>query len=312
MDSLAKELREFGDVSLRKSLAKYTTFKVGGLADRYIEVTSTDKLVALLAFLTGRGVDYFILGGGSNVLLPDNGLRGVVIRIKTNGLEVDSETIIAEAGVLFGSLPTKAVQLSLTGLEWATGLPGTVGGAVRGNAGAMGGDIAHTLSKVLVWCDGDVIEMTPEECAFGYRDSVFKHSTYVVLKAWFTLRPGNSRESMVVMHEILKRRAGHYPLSPSAGSFFKNIVLKKWPGSTAELPKEFIEQGRVPAGWLIEQCGLKSFAVGGAMVSEEHGNFLINKKEATQTDILQVVEEVKSRVYTKFGVELEEEVHIVQ
>lgn len=311
MDSLHKKLQEFGHVSLRKQLAKYTTFKVGGEADRFIEVTETDKLVQLLNYLTGEGIEFFILGGGSNVLLPDEGLRDVVIRIKTSAVSVDGSTVMAEAGVLFGALSTTAVQHKLTGLEWSAGLPGTVGGAVRGNAGAMGSDVAHCVSKVRIWRDGEVVDITPEECAFGYRDSMFKHSTDVVLAAWFTLAPGDSKASLMQMQDILKKRAGHYPPFPSAGSFFKNILIKDWPKDGKALPSEFVAQGRVPAGWLNEQCGLKGFAVGGAMVSKEHGNFLINYKNATQDELRQVVEEVKSRVYTNFGVELEEEVHII-
>ncbi|MBI5729044.1 MAG: UDP-N-acetylmuramate dehydrogenase [Candidatus Magasanikbacteria bacterium] len=312
MDSLYKELQQFGDVSLRKFLAKFTTFKIGGPADRYVEVTDTKKFTDLLNFLSGRGVDYFLLGGGSNVLLPDNGLRGVVIRVKTNKMTVDGNMIMAEAGVSFGAVVTKAVQQSLTGLEWATGLPGTVGGAVRGNAGAVGGDIAHSVSKIKIWQDSEIVELTPDDCAFGYRDSMFKRSTTVVLAAWFTLSPGNPRESLAVMQEILKKRAGHYPSYPSAGSFFKNIPLKDWPHPTSELPAAFVEAGRVPAGWITEQAGLKGLAVGGAMVSREHGNFLINHKDATQADVLALVEEIKAKVYNTSGVELEEEVQIVK
>lgn len=311
MDSLHKQLQQFGDVSLRKQLAKFTTFKVGGEADRFVEVTNTDKLAQLLNFLVGEGIGYFILGGGSNTLLPDEGLRDVVIRIKTNVVAVEDTTIMAEAGVLFGVLTTASVQYKLTGLEWAAGLPGTVGGAVRGNAGAMGSDVAHCVSKIRVWRDGEVIDVTPDECGFGYRDSIFKNSNDVVLAAWFTLAPGDSKVSLARMQDILKKRAGHYPPFPSAGSFFKNILFKDWPKNGKELPSEFVEQGRIPAGWLIEESGLKSFAVGGAMVSKEHGNFLINNKNATQADVLQVVEEVKNRVYTNFGVELEEEVQII-
>jgi UDP-N-acetylmuramate dehydrogenase len=311
MDRLYKELQEFGDVHLKRPLARYTTFKVGGPADRLIDVTDTDKLAKLLNFLTGRGVDYFILGGGSNVLLPDNGLRGVVIRVRTNKVDITGNTIRAEAGVMFASLVTTSIAHKLTGLEWAAGLPGTVGGAVRGNAGAMGGDVSQIISKVLVWQDGDVLELTPKECDFAYRDSVFKHGGGVVLAAWFELAPGDPLTSLKHVQEIIKQRSGHYPPYPSGGSFFKNVLLKDWPKNGIPLPSEFVAAGRVPAGWLSEQAELKGFQVGGAMVSEEHGNFLINRHDATQEDVLAVVEEVKTRVYTKFGVELEEEVHII-
>lgn len=312
MDATYKELKKFGDVSSRKILAKLTTFKIGGPAELYIEVSETEKLVELLNFLTGEGLEYLILGGGSNILLPDELMSKVVIRIKTGKISLDGLSIMAEAGVSFGAVVTKAVQSSLTGLEWATGLPGTVGGAVRGNAGAMGGDMAHVLSKVLAWQDGEVLELTPGECAFGYRDSKFKQTSAVVLAAWFSLSPGNQRESLVVMQDILKKRAGHYPPYPSAGSFFKNIPLSAWHGDHSILPPEFVASSRIPVGWVTEQLGLKGLSVGGAMLSREHGNFMINYKDATQADILRVVEVVKAKVYTTYGVELEEEVNIIK
>lgn len=311
MDGLYKALKEFGDVKINVTLAKFTTFKIGGPAALVVEVTDTQKLAALLSFLSAEGQEYFVLGGGSNVLLPDDGLQKVVIRIRTNALAIDGDMIEAEAGVLFGAVSTASVKNNLTGLEWSAGLPGTVGGAVRGNAGAMGGETKDVLERVIVWRDGEVLELRPEDCNFSYRESIFKHNNDVILKAWFRLSPGDTKKSLAVMQDIVKKRNGHYPPFPSGGSFFKNVMLKNWTGTTEGLPDAFIEQGRVPAGWLTDLCGLKGFTIGGAMVSKEHGNFLINYKNATQADVLRIVEEVKTKVYTKFNVELEEEVHII-
>ena len=312
MHGLKQILQQFGDVKINAPLSSLTTFKIGGLADFILEVTETKKLVAGLNFLNQEGIEYFILGGGSNVLLPDEGLHKVVIRISTNKIFIDGEMVEAEAGALFGSVITTAIQHNLRGLEWAAGLPGTVGGAARGNAGAMGGDMARVLEKVTVWRDGEERDLSPDECAYGYRESIFKTNQDVVLRAKFRLAPGDKKKSLQMMQDIVRKRNGHYPPFPSGGSFFKNVVLEKWPASIEGLPSDFVEQGRVPAGWLCEQSGLKSFVVGGAMVSKEHGNFLINYKNASQADVLAVVDTVKERVYNKFKVELEEEVYIVR
>lgn len=311
MHGLKEKLQDFGEVKANAPLAKFTTFKIGGPAEWLVEVSDTERFVRLLTFLSGEGIDFFVLGGGSNLLLPDEGIPGVVIRVKTSGLAVAGVDMTAEAGVSFAVLVNQAVKNSLSGLEWAAGLPGTVGGAVRGNAGAMGGDVAGVLKKVTAWRDGETVELSPSECAFGYRDSIFKHGGGVVLSAVFALTPGDQRASVARMQDIVKKRNGHYPPFPSGGSFFKNVQLKDWPQDVSALPAAFVEQGRVPAGWLCEQANLKSFRIGGAMVSREHGNFLINFDHATQADMLAVVEEVKKRVYTTFGVELEEEVHII-
>lgn len=308
---LYKNLKTYGTVKLNVPLAKFTTFKIGGPADLLVIVTEREKLVALIKFLSGEGLSYFILGGGSNLLLPDDGLRDVVIKVESRKSKVEGHIIEADAGVSFGVVTMLAVKHGLTGLEWAAGLPGTVGGAVRGNAGAMDGDTARSLAKVEALIDGEVVELTPAECFFGYRNSVFKHNKGIVLRAWFKLKPGDAKTSLLKMQAIVKQRNGHYPPFPSAGSFFQNIQLKQWTHPTSELPAQFVENGRVPAGWLSEQAGLKGFRVGGAMVSEEHGNFIINFENATQADVLAVVEEVKTRVYNKTNIELEEEVQII-
>lgn len=305
-----KRLKEFGQVKLNASLAKFTTFKIGGTANIMIEVVETENLVKLLNFLSAEGVEYILLGGGSNLLFPDNELSKVVVKVKTSALKIEGNTIIADAGVSFGVLTNLALKNKLSGLEWSAGLPGTVGGAIRGNAGAVGGETGTVLKKVEAWADGEVVTLTPEECGFTYRDSIFKKNGWVILKAWFGLKPGDSKESLLKMQEILKKRNGYYPTFPSAGSFFKNTPVSSWKNAE-ELPEEFRKNGFIPTGWLNEKAGLKGLQIGGAMVSKEHGNFLINYQDATQKDVLALVEEVKNRVYNKFKVELEEEVQIV-
>lgn len=312
MQELYKKLKEFGHTRLNESLSKHTTFKIGGPADFFIEVDNNKKLIELLNFLSGEGLEYFILGGGSNMLFSDEGFRGVVIRVKSLALELQSpDIIVAEAGVLLSQVVSLSLQNNLSGMEWGVGIPGTVGGAVRGNAGAMGKDVAQTLQKVEVWQDGEIKELTKEECTFSYRGSIFKHRGGTILRAYFKLNLGDKKQIMEATQVYLKQRNGRYPTAPNAGSFFKNIDVKDWPGNIEELPELFRQRGKVPVGWLVEQVDMKGYSVGGAKISDEHGNFIVNINNATQDDILTIVERLKEKIYNTFKVNLEPEVEII-
>ncbi len=312
MDELYTELKNYGDIKLNAPFSKLTTFAVGGSAQRLVSVTDTQKLVALLSYLSEKGISYFILGGGSNLLMPDNDIEGVTIKVQTTKIELIGNTIIAEAGAQLGAVLNLSCKNSLTGLEWTIGVPGTVGGAVRGNAGAMGLDVARSISKVEIWRNGEIIEVATNDCQFGYRESLFKFNKDVVLRTWFELQPGDKKEIMEKVQGYMKHRTGRYPHHPSAGSFFKNIKLAKWPGNIKELPELFQQRGTVPVGWVMEQLDLKGLTIGGAKVSEEHGNFIVNYNEAKQADVLKIVDIMKEKAYNKFKVELEIEVEIIQ
>ncbi|MFA6423988.1 MAG: UDP-N-acetylmuramate dehydrogenase [Candidatus Magasanikbacteria bacterium] len=312
MDQLYTELKNYGDLKTNAPFSKLTTIAIGGPAQYLVRVSDTNKFVELLNYLNGEGVNYFILGGGSNLLMPDSGLEGVTIKVQTSKIELVDNTIIAEAGAQLGAVLNLAIKNNLAGLEWAVGIPGTIGGAVRGNAGAMGLDIAHTISKVEIWRDGEVIEVQKSDCQFGYRESLFKFNKDIVLRACFELKPGDKKEMMEKVQGYMKHRAGRYPRFPSAGSFFKNIKLAKWAGDVKELPELFQQRGTVPVGWVMEQLDIKGLEVGGAKISDEHGNFIVNFQDAKQTDVLKIVEIMKEKAYNKFKIELETEVEIVQ
>ncbi|MEK7131704.1 MAG: UDP-N-acetylmuramate dehydrogenase, partial [Patescibacteria group bacterium] len=203
-----------------------------------------------------------------------------------------------------------AAKNSLAGMDWAIGVPGTFGGAIRGNAGAMGKDISLSTQWVEIWRDGEVLKIKNEECKFAYRDTIFKHNKDIILRACIYLEPGDKQKIMENMQAYLKQRK-HTPF-PSAGSFFKNLKLDKWPGDKKELPELFLQRGSVPVGWMTEQLGLRGLSSGGAKISDEHGNYVINFNNATQADVLILVEEIKQRVYNKFGVELDPEVQIIK
>lgn len=313
MEELYKELQNYGEVKTNAPFKKMTTFAIGEMAQCLVTVTDTDKLVGLLNYLKDSGVDFFILGGGSNLLMPDRDVEDVTVRIQTKKIEMaDDLTIMCDAGVGFGTLINLSLAHSLEGLEWGVGVPGTVGGAVRGNAGAMGKNIATCLEKVKVWRDGEVLEIQNADCGFNYRESSFKFNGDVVLRAWFKLKPGDKKEIMLKAQTYMKQRSGRYPHTPSAGSFFKNIQIAKWPGKIEELPELFRERGMIPVGWVMEQLDLKGLTIGGAKVSDEHGNFVINFNNAKQEDVLKIVEVMKERAYNKFKLELEPEVEIIK
>jgi len=316
MDELYKKLKEFGNVRINEPLAKHTTFKIGGPAQYFVAVEEKEKLLGLLNLLRDNGVRFFIIGGGSNLLWTDNEYDGVVIKYFCQGKpELNAAdagwNVYAPACIPLASLVGFCAENSLTGLEWAVGIPGMVGGAVRGNAGAMGKDTSQSLVSADVWRDGEILEISKADCTFSYRDSVFKNNGDVLLGARFYLPPGDKKQIMAEIQKNVSHRLSRVPRQPSAGSFFKNIRLEKWPGDIKSLPEIFRERGTVPAGWLVEQVGMKGCAKGGAKIADDHGNFIINTDGATQSDVLTIVEEIKDKVYNKFGVELEPEVQIV-
>jgi UDP-N-acetylmuramate dehydrogenase len=313
MNGLYGQLKEFGHVKPNAPLAKLTTFHIGGQVQFLVQVTEAEKMVQLLNFLTGEGVPYFILGGGSNIVWQDELFEGVVIKVDSRQSTVDSNHVIVDAGMPLASVVTLFMQNSFSGMEWAAGVPGTVGGAVRGNAGAMDSDTSRSVEKIMVWRDGEVIELKPEECGYGYRESMFKHNQDIILQAVYKTKPGDKKEILKQIQENIKGRNGKYPAKPSAGSFFKNVDFKDWKGDLSKLPEHFAKTQKVPAGWINEQNGLKGFHIGGAMISKEHGNFLVNfTGNTTQTDVIALKEEAQKRAMENFGIELEPEVVIVQ
>lgn len=315
MDQLYQQLKEFGRIKINEPLSKHTTFKIGGPADFFVTVDDTDKLVRLLKFLDGEGVSYFILGGGSNMLASDEGFRGVVVKIQDTHNKIQNETIEAGAGMPTVALAQATIQGGLTGFEWGVGVPGTIGGAVRGNAGAMGGEMKDVVEKVEVYKDGEVVIWSNEELQFGYRHSRLKDEGGVVLRVWLKLEKSDNKEGMRKTLEYLQYRNKTQPQGyASTGCIFKNYQIprdKIQTISKLQIPKEFLERGLISAGWLVEQVGMKGERVGNAMVSERHGNFVVNMGGATAADVLTLVEKIQAAVYDTYGIELKEEIQIL-
>jgi UDP-N-acetylmuramate dehydrogenase len=286
-----------------------------------VTVDDTENLVSLLKFLDGEGTSYTILGGGSNTLAQDDVYDGVVIEIRNRKLEIDGSVVIADAGCVTVVVAQASMKAGLTGFEWGVGVPGTIGGAVRGNAGAMGGDMAKDVLKVDVYRDGEVIEIQNAECKFGYRTSIFKQETGVVLRVYLQLEtaPPDSGLMQKALEHLQYRNSTQPQGFASSGCIFANIEYKKQNAKILDalktLDKEKMTQfervGKISAGWLVEQTGLKGRQVGNAKVSDKHGNFLVNLGGATASDVRALIEEVKGVVYTKFDIDLEEEVSIL-
>lgn len=275
---------------------QHTTFRVGGTASYFVTVQSKEELVSLVKYLKQVERDFQIIGNGSNLLVSDQGYEGVIIKVAEpmNHIRKEGNRIIAEAGITLEQLSDFACENSLSGLEFASGIPGTLGGACVMNAGAYDGEMKQVIQKVIV-CDfnGNILELDHDTMEFGYRKSIIRNKPFVVLEVWMDLVPGEKSVIREKIDGFWESRREKQPLEyPSAGSTFKR-------------PEGYF------AGKLIMDCGLRGFQIGGARVSDKHCGFVINTGDATATDIYQLIQEIKKNVKDKFGVELEQEVVMI-
>ena len=290
-----KFCREFGSdrVLLEEPMKRHTTFRIGGPAEVFVMPGNLEEMQRILEICRTEDLPYFILGNGSNLLVSDRGYRGVVSQLDRNfgEVKVEGTEIHASAGALLSTIAVAARRASLTGFEFAGGIPGTLGGAVVMNAGAYGGEMKDVLRKVMVMDQsGKVFEIPAEELQMGYRTSIIKTAGYIVLGAVLSLKEGNLEEIKMLTRKLSEQRTSKQPLEyPSAGSTFKR-------------PEGYF------AGKLIMDSGLRGYRVGGAQVSEKHCGFVINTGDATAEDVRSLRKHVTEIVYAKFGVTLEPEV----
>ena len=290
-----KFCREFGSdrVLLEEPMKRHTTFRIGGPAEVFVIPGNLEEVQRILEICRTEDLPYFILGNGSNLLVSDRGYRGVVIQLDRNfgEVKVEGTEIHASAGALLSTIAVAARRASLTGFEFAGGIPGTLGGAVVMNAGAYGGEMKDVLRKVMVMDQsGKVFEIPAEELQMGYRTSIIKTAGYIVLGAVLSLKEGNLEEIKMLTRKLSEQRTSKQPLEyPSAGSTFKR-------------PEGYF------AGKLIMDSGLRGYRVGGAQVSEKHCGFVINTGDAIAEDVRSLMKHVTEIVYAKFGVTLEPEV----
>lgn len=284
------------NVRTEEPMKKHTTFRIGGAADYYVTPHSKGEIAGVIAACRENKIPYYILGNGSNLLVSDRGCRGVILQIFKNysDIRVEGTCLIAKAGALLSRIAKQALEHSLTGMEFASGIPGTLGGAAVMNAGAYGGEMKDILEEVTVLSkEGKILTLRREELEMGYRTSVIARKGYIVLEAKLGLREGSREEIAARMEELKERRVSKQPLEyPSAGSTFKR------------------PEGHF-AGKLIMEAGLRGFSVGDAQVSEKHCGFVINKGEATAEQVRELMREVVRRVEEHSGVRLEPEVKML-
>lgn len=281
---------------LNEPMKNHTTFRIGGPADYFVTPDSLDGVSRVIALANETGIPYFIMGNGSNLLVSDDGYRGMIIHIgkKFSKIEHIGDTLIAQAGVPLAAVAKEALNQGLTGFEFAGGIPGTLGGAVSMNAGAYGGEMKHVLLSVkAIAPDGSILEIDAKDMRLGYRTSIFSQQDYLVAEAVIGLKPGNVLEISNRMEELALARKTKQPLEyPSAGSTFKR-------------PEGYF------AGKLIQDSGLRGYQVGGAQVSDKHCGFVINAKDATSKDVVQLMRDVIDKVQQQFGVTLEPEIKLL-
>lgn len=274
-------------------MKKHTTFRIGGPADYFVTPESKEEIREIIELCRKEGIAYSVIGNGSNLLVGDGGYRGVILQIfkKMNQIHVEGEKIYAGAGALLSKIAAAALAESLTGFEFAAGIPGTLGGAVRMNAGAYGGEMKQVLESVEVMtAEGEFLTIPVEEMGLGYRTSVVEQKNYIVLEAVISLEKGEQEKIREVMDDLKNRRVTKQPLEyASAGSTFKR-------------PEGYF------AGKLIQDAGLRGFQVGDAQVSEKHCGFVINRGNASAADVMELMRQVEDKVEETSGVRLEPEV----
>lgn len=302
-------------------LAQLTTFKIGGSAKFFIEVKTKDDLLEALDWAKKNKEQYVILAGGSNILINDKGINGLVIKVCNKNITVRGERIECGAGANLIKTARLVANNGLTGMEWAVSIPGTVGGAVRGNAGAYGSCIQDLVETAEVFNPKHLgkkkfIQFSNKDCQFKYKESIFKQSPWSSGLIWqiiLKLRKGNVNNINGLISKYLEHREQTQPKLPSAGCIFKNVEIANLRQSTPTYANEAMETGavkggKVGAGWLIEKAGLKGKTIGGAKISLEHANFIINIGKATAEDVVMLISFIKQRVRDKFNIQLNEEI----
>lgn len=297
-------------------LAPHTTFNIGGSARYFFSAKTTEDIKKALQFAKQERIPFFILGAGSKLLVSDRGFFGLVIKLENKGFEIQRTQVRAESGVMVQDMVEATIQAGLKGWEWAGGLPGTIGGAIHGNAGAFRGEVKDSVVSVECMDEGGNEQtLSNKDCRFGYRDSVFKQKNLIVVSAVFSLSQEDSVQLRTVAEDHIRYRKDRHPLHfPNAGSIFKNCELEKFPREFLEFVKPVVKVDPfpvVPIAFLISEAGLKGMQQGDAEISTMHPNFIINKGHATFHEVLLLMQKVKNELKKKYKIELEEEIQRV-
>lgn len=315
MDKLISKFNE--KIRHNVPLSPMTTFNIGGPAKYYVEIKNKNDLIDALRWAKEKSIKYFILGGGSNLLVNDKGVDGLVIKLHNNEFKIKGDLIECGASVLLTKLVLESRENKLSGLEWGVGIPkATMGGVIRGNAAAFGSSIGDITERV-EYLDIDTLQydsMYKDECNFSYRNSKFKEKdNYIIWKIYLKLKIENQEIINSRMKEYLFTRSKIQPKEFSPGCIFKNLLLKQLKTMNPQLANEAITKnlvkgGKIGAGWVIDQLGLKGKSIGGAKISDIHANFIVNTGNATADDVVMLISFIKQQVRDKLGVQLQEEI----
>ena len=289
-----ENILEKSDIKVNEPMSKHTSFKVGGNADYFVKAQTVEQVINVRKYAEENNIPLYVIGNGSNILVTDRGIRGIVLKIDLQKIEINEEEVTVGAGVKVMALAQKLLGEELTGFEELSGIPGTIGGAIRMNAGAYGKEIKDICIQTTCLDENNNIKILKNnEQDFSYRHSIFEDKKYIILETKLKLEKGKKEEIKGKMEELSAERKEKQPWEyPSAGSTFKR------------------KEGVITAK-LIDECGLKGYSIGGAEVSKKHAGFVINKGNATAKDILDLIEYIKKNVYEKFNIEIEEEIEII-
>lgn len=300
-------------------MSKHTNFRIGGPARLYYVAQDSDALVRAMTSAKEAGIPFYIFGGGSNLLVSDDGYQGLMIQAANRKVKIEGASVVAEAGALTALAARQAAEAGIKGFEWAIGIPGTIGGAVYGNAGCFGGEFKDVIESVdaVSTETGERKTYGNAECSFGYRDSMFKHQPHIILGCTIKLQPGDRGVALARLNEINAERKAKQPLAQaSAGCLFKNFEFQDISDiekltANLDVPKDMIERKRISAGWLVDQAGLIGKKLGKVQVSDSHGNFILNTGGGRAQDVIALTSLVKMKIRDDYGVMLEDEVQLV-
>jgi UDP-N-acetylmuramate dehydrogenase len=301
-------------VSRDTPLSRYTRFGIGGPADLYAETDSVEAFIGAMSTARDSGLPTMVIGGGTNLIVSDAGFRGIVLRYRADALLAANGRVVAQAGAVLQDLVDFTIARGLKGLETLSGIPGSVGAAVYGNAGAYGHSISERVVRVQFFDGMCVRVFDNEECEFHYRESIFKrHKEWIIFSTQLLLDPDDAAALRRTADDILKVRNEKFPVTMKcAGSIFKNLLLKELPPAVAaEVPDKVVREGKIPAAWFLEQVGAKGMVRGDIHVADYHANLIYNAGAGTAADLVLVIQELKSRVRARFGIDIEEEVQYV-
>jgi UDP-N-acetylmuramate dehydrogenase len=294
-------------------LAPHTRFGIGGPADLYVEATDPTHFAEALRIAESAGLQTMVIGAGSNLIVSDEGFRGVILKLVNNQISAEGTTVHVDAGAVLQHLVDFTVDRGLKGLETMTGIPGFVGAAIYGNAGAYGHSIQEIVRSVRFFDGAESRCFTNAECEFHYRESIFKrHKEWIVVSAELALQPGDGTERATAGRILATRNKKYPPAMKCAGSIFKNYLLAGLPKPVAEqVPANVVIEGKVPSAWFLEQVGAKGMRKGDIQVADYHANLIYNDGHGTAQDLTAVIRELKHRVESRFQMPLEEEVQYV-